>query len=319
MIKVVEGKPIGTFGLIVVKEVAPIIHEKYKERRVEVICPICHKPFITNLRSLTKKDSNKKHPVRMCPLCAKEYVVELNKLRGIGQIDDLSGQVFGHLRALYPLKERKRRSIVWHCQCDCGGSKDVIQVDLKRGHTTHCDLCGCNGFGVGRNLSGLKFGKLTPLYPTDQRKHNSIVWYCYCDCGNYCYKSCDDLTKGHAQSCGCLVSKGESLLHLLLSQLNIKYEVQKTFDDCRNPFTEAKLKFDFYLPDYNCCIEYDGIQHFEYSNTGWDTKEDFQQRVFRDELKNKYCRQNNISLIRIPYWDFDILNEEYILNKLNNL
>lgn len=323
MIKIIEGQPIGTYGLIAVKELPPIVHKNYKERQIEVICPLCNKSFQTDLRRLTKKDTDKKKAVRMCPECSAKYIAELNKIRGEQHIDDLSGKKFGKLTALYPLKERKRRSIVWHCKCDCGGTKNVIQVDLKRGHTTHCDNCGCNGgcnvFGEGKDLTGLTFGKLTPLYPTEKRKHGSIVWYCFCECGNYCYKSCDDLTKGHAQSCGCLVSKGESLLQKLFIQLKIHYQVQKIFDDCINPKTNAKLKFDFYLPDYNCCIEYDGIQHFEYKDSGWDTEEDFQERLFRDKIKNQYCKQHNISLIRIPYWDYDKINEEYIINIMNSI
>lgn len=182
MTEIIEGQPIGTYGLIAVKELPPIVHKNYKERRIEVICPLCNKSFQTDLRRLTKKDTDKRRAVRMCPECSAKYIAELSKIRGEQQIDDLSGKKFGKLTALYPLKERKRRSIVWHCKCDCGGTKNVIQADLKRGHTTHCDNCGCNGFGKGRNLTGLKFGKLTPLYPTERRRHNSIVWYCYCDC-----------------------------------------------------------------------------------------------------------------------------------------
>lgn len=82
MIEVISGKPIGTFSLIVVKELEPIIHKTYKERRVKVVCPICNKPFDTDLRRLTKKKNTKKSPVRMCPICAKKYIAELNKQRG---------------------------------------------------------------------------------------------------------------------------------------------------------------------------------------------------------------------------------------------
>lgn len=320
MIEVIAGQPIGTFGLIVVEELPPIVHKSYKERRVKVVCPLCDKPFDTDLRRLTKKNGNKKKPVRMCPNCAAEYIKELNKIRGVHQIDDISGQRFGKLKALYPLEKRKHRSVIWHCQCDCGGSKDVIQVDLKKGHVTHCDMCTSQngrGFGEPRNLSGLKFGKLTPLYPTKERKHNSVVWYCYCDCGNYCYKSCDDLTKGNSQSCGCLVSKGEALLQNLFIQMNIKFQAQKIFEDCINPKTGCKLKYDFYLPDYNCCIEYDGKQHFTYESIGWNSKEQFEERCFRDSIKNQFCEQRHIPLIRIPYWDYNQINEQYIINLLH--
>lgn len=319
MIEVISGKPIGTFSLIVVKELEPTIHETYKERRVKVVCPICNKPFDTDLRRLTKKKNTKKSPVRMCPFCAKKYIAELNKQRGKLQIDDLAGERFGNLVALYPLEKRRNKSVVWHCKCDCGGYKDVTQVDLRRGHTTHCNLCGCNGFGQERNLSGLKFGKLTALYPTDKRKHDSVIWYCSCECGNFCYKSCNDLTRGHAQSCGCLVSKGETLLQSLFTKMEIKFITQKVFDNCINPKTQSKLKFDFFLPDYNTCIEYDGKQHFQYSGSGWDTKKEFLERQYRDNIKNQYCKKYNIRLIRIPYWDYNQIDERYITNLLHSI
>ena len=108
------------------------------------------------------------------------------------------------------------------------------------------------------------------------------------------------------QSCGCLKSKGEQKISNILSQNNIKYEVQKTFSTCR--FQNGKLAFfDFYLPDYNILIEYDGEQHYFYRNEGWNTKENFEKTKERDIYKNNWCLKNNIKLIRIPY------------TKLNNL
>lgn len=320
MLEVIEGQPIGTHGLIVVKELPPKIHPKYKERQVEVICPVCGKYFVSDLRRLTRKDKVGRRAVSMCPDCSAKNVAEQNKIRGVSYIDDLSGQRFGYLIALYPLETRKRHSVVWHCKCDCGGEKDVIQVDLKRGHTTHCDKCGKHiGFGESKDLTNQHFGKLTALYPTQMRSSGSVVWYCLCDCGNYCYKSCDSLTKGHSQSCGCLISKGEALLQSLFMEMGINYQTQKSFNDCINPKTGAKLKFDFYLPDYNCCVEYDGIQHFKYEGIGWDSEKEFYNRQFRDKIKDVYCKLHNIYLIRIPYWDFSDIDKDYLLDRFNRL
>lgn len=315
MIQLESGQKIGTYGLILVEELPPIIHEKYKERRVEVICPICNQEFETDLRRLTRKN----RPVKMCQECAVKYVEDLNKIRAAQKIDDLTGKKFGKLTAIYPLEKRVRRSVVWHCKCDCGGTKDVLQVDLKRGHTTHCDLCSDKGFGEGRDLSNQKFGKLTPLYPTDQRKHNSVIWYCLCDCGNYCYKTTDALTKGNASSCGCLVSKGEELLQRIFQQMDLNYQPQYTFEDCVNPHTGKQLKYDFYLTDYNICVEYDGIQHFKFTNKGWNTEENYLDTIFRDHIKDEYCSRNNIPLIRIPYSDYNKLDEQYIIKNVLNV
>lgn len=99
--------------------------------------------------------------------------------------------------------------------------------------------------------------------------------------------------------------------------MNIKFEKEKTFKDCLNPKTERYLRFDFYLPDYNCCIEYDGEQHFkEYAN--WNSSS-LKERQYRDNLKNLYCCNNNIKIIRIPYYDFNKINKEYLRDRIENI
>lgn len=258
MIQVIEGQPIGTHGLIVVKELSPIIHQNYKERRIEVLCPICKKPFASDLRRLTKKDTPHKKAVRCCPICMSKINNKRISELGKKTIQDISNQRFGNLIALYPTDKRGGNGydVIWHCVCDCGTELDVLGQDLKRGHTL---------------------------------------------------------------SCGCIKSRGEEKVAQILIQSNIKFYKQYTFNNCINPKTNVKLRFDFYLPEYNCCIEYDGIQHFKCSSSGWDTREDFENRVFRDKIKNQYCNTHNINLIRIPYWDFDNIDKDYLLDKLNFL
>lgn len=72
------------------------------------------------------------------------------------------------------------------------------------------------------------------------------------------------LKRGSVVSCGC---KSQSIpaekIEKILEKNNIRYIKEKTFDKCVNPKTNRYLRFDFYLPDYNCCIEYDGEQHFK--------------------------------------------------------
>lgn len=112
-------------------------------------------------------------------------------------------------------------------------------------------------------------------------------------------------------------SCGEQKIQEVLCSLDIVYEKEKVFQNCINPKTKCLLRFDFYLPDHNCCIEYDGIQHFKYSNNGWNNKKHFEKVKYRDSIKNKYCQNNNIKLIRIPYFDFDKIDKDYLLDKIN--
>lgn len=96
----------------------------------------------------------------------------------------------------------------------------------------------------------------------------------------------------------CKQSKGERMVQSILDELRETYEIQKTFEDLTS--RHQKLPFDFYLPERNLLIEYDGVQHFkEVKYFGGSKKLSSQQR--RDKLKNEYAKDKNIKLLRIPY------------------
>ena len=101
----------------------------------------------------------------------------------------------------------------------------------------------------------------------------------------------------------CRDSKGEMYISKLLDDNNVKYTRQYKFDGCVH---KRKLPFDFYLHDYNICIEYDGAQHSK-SVKNWGGDEALKTSIIRDNIKNNFCLNNNINLIRIPYTD-NILN-----------
>lgn len=104
-------------------------------------------------------------------------------------------------------------------------------------------------------------------------------------------------------------SNGENIIETFLLKQNIKYKREYRFDDCKYKY---RLPFDFYLPEYNTCVEYDGKQHYEPIDYFGGEKA-FKETKKRDDVKNNYCQKNNIKLIRIPYWEFD--NIENILEK----
>lgn len=107
--------------------------------------------------------------------------------------------------------------------------------------------------------------------------------------------------------------KGERIIFDILKNNNIKFEQQKKYDDCKNI---RPLSFDFYLPEYNSCIEYNGIQHYK-PIEHFGGEKSYKQQILNDEIKKEYCINNNITLIIIPYK----LNTEkeiskYIFSKL---
>ena len=96
------------------------------------------------------------------------------------------------------------------------------------------------------------------------------------------------------------------------------FKRQYSFSDLRSD-KNRKLYFDFCIIENNmikCLLEYQGIQHFQYSENWVQTKEDFDAALKRDTLKRNYCKVNNIPLIEIPYWDFSKLNYEYLKDKI---
>ena len=95
----------------------------------------------------------------------------------------------------------------------------------------------------------------------------------------------------------------------LLARLD-NFITQKKFNNCRN---KLPLPFDFYLPNYNICIEFDGIQHFK-SNFYWGGDKQFLKTSENDKIKNNFCKRNNIKLERISYKKFNQI--EKIITKL---
>lgn len=118
----------------------------------------------------------------------------------------------------------------------------------------------------------------------------------------------------HLRGKGCLLckeSKGELKISMLLNDSNIDYLREFKFDECKNI---NKLPFDFYLPKYNLCIEYDGEMHFkEIERFGGKSKLEYYKN--NDNIKNKFCEDYNIKLYRIK---FDQNIEEHIKIILEN-
>jgi predicted Zn-ribbon and HTH transcriptional regulator len=117
--------------------------------------------------------------------------------------------------------------------------------------------------------------------------------------------------------CNASSSKGEINIVNILSNCKANYEQQYAFDDCKNI---SFLRFDFLIKqmDEFFLIEYDGIQHFEPVDFGgrgieW-AEEQFKETKIKDQIKNQYCKDNNIRLYRIPHWKHAEI--ESIVNKL---
>lgn len=123
-------------------------------------------------------------------------------------------------------------------------------------------------------------------------------------CGNDCPACMNSLNE----------SKKLIVIDDFLNTSNVTYVREKTFVDCK---CIKLLRFDRYIEELNLCIEYDGEQHFRKSEF-FGGEEKLKDTQKRDRIKNKYCKENKINLLRIKDKQDPIEQIEKIISKIKN-
>ena len=216
------------------------------------------------------------------------------------------------------------------CQCVCGAYIKTKLNNIRNGHT---QSCGCKAKEErqerGRTVGSLeKKGKdytkiKNPFYTFNkqlkEKNSEGFYWDIICNrCGQH-YKEVpsqliSEKRRRGNNPCPCWKNQSKGILKIidLLNNNNINFIQEYTFEDCLSP-KGNKMKFDFYLPEEKYLIEYDGEQHFIPSNFG-SKEQTGKERLLKqqeyDNIKNQWCKNNNIILIRIPYTQYNILSIE---------
>lgn len=185
-----------------------------------------------------------------------------------------------------------------------------VHTSMKHG----CPECGKIKMGKSHRLSNDDFlskskrvhkGEIVPLEVYNNAR-TKILFHC-----NICDNDFQQKSNNHLNGSGCPVcreSKGSKRIRDYLKSNNISFEMEKRFSDCRG--SKLPLPFDYYLSDYNTLVEFDGIQHYEMTYfSGNLTKKECELRLSNyqkhDKIKDNYCIEKGIKLIRIPYWEVD--------------
>lgn len=158
------------------------------------------------------------------------------------------------------------------------------------------------------------------LYSIAKQSHKDMKWHCNNGIHNDYVRNCNRSMRFSFQCPECASSQGELKISRFLVSNNIDYIPQKTFDDLVG-IRSGLLSYDFYLPEYNVLVEFQGQQHEEPVSFNGESEEVAQERFEiqqeHDRRKRQYAANNNINLLEIWYYDFD--NIENILTETLDL
>ena len=201
----------------------------------------------------------------------------------------------------YSEEKHRRISVKYYCDI-CGEISSIKLANLKNDYLT-CKHC---GKGSHQSLADFKKwlslnydNKFILLNDSEYNNHNTRLHIKCADCGFIFYPSITSLKRSRkalCPKCRSNKSRGEIYIAEFLAKQNIEFFTEWNFDW----LPDKRLRYDFFLPEYKILIEFDGLQHFEWSTYfGSETK--FKQLQNNDKLKNQLAIQNGFSILRIPY------------------
>ncbi len=280
----------------------------HSDKRIKVTCDYCGKEFetlyaiITNGRKIIQKDA--------CSCCAGKKARDVSWQRRANKYFLLAQEVckkedYELLTDIFEFTDVK---MAIDFLCHKHGVQSMMLDNFIRGHK-------CRDCSYETRFENVKLDKnyihsivkskndewLNPNEYTTCTDRNMKI---RCSCGIVFTTSFANFSKANIFRCPICSQKeslGELKIREFLDSHNIKYQQEKRFPDCRD---KKPHPFDFYLPEHNMCIEFDGQQHYQ-NRYGVNS---LQTTQHHDKIKNDYCGYVGIRLLRIPYWEGSKIN-----------
>ena len=279
-------------------------------KKIKAVCDYCSNEYEAQFDLITA--GRKKLDKDCCHRCTGKKASEISRAKRIAKYFPMLRNVCEQYGYKLVTQESDYTDLNMQIQyiCPKHGLMSGKADNLLRGHgclkcsyETRFDTMKLSAEQVANTIASIKENTL--LNPDEYINCVTNNLRIRCRCGNeYTTSYVNFLRHGVNQcpKCSNKESKGEELIRVALDDLGVSFEREKRFDDCRDV---KPLPFDFFLPDYNMCIEFDGQHHYE------DIEEysDLETVIAHDEIKNNYCAKNDIRLLRIPYYEGNYILE----------
>ena len=285
-----------------------IVTSKYQnyKTRITVKNKICNHIWETTPDNLLKGNN--------CPICSR-----LSQRKTHEQFIQELSIVHPNIIVLNKYTTAKTKI---ECLCAVDGYRwDTKATNLLSGYG--CPVCGSKRTGLKKRKTNEQFVLEMSLINPDIELlepyttcHSKIKCKCKLD-GYEWYGMPSNLLR--KEGCPlCCTSKGEREITKYLKENKLEYQPQIMFDGLLG-VGNGKLSYDFYIPQYNLLIEYQGEQHFE-SVEHFGGKEQLLVQQEHDKKKREYAYNNEYNLLEISYTDINNIYEiitEYISNIKN--
>ncbi len=220
----------------------------------------------------------------------------------------------------YDYSPYSNKKVAWKCSvCDYSWIFPISDRTYR-----HCKCPACIGkTPTLKNNFAVKFPELLNEWNRElngdpykylPHSHKKVNWKCS-ECGRSWNSRIQDRTDGGNNCPFCSSSRAEKAMRKFFIKNSIEFISQYSFNNCRN---KKVLRFDFAILNSSTLLlllETQGVQHYKPTDFAGKGKEWAEKNFLyiqeNDNIKLQYCEDNNISLIRIPYWEFD--NIESIL------
>lgn len=274
-----------------------LLSKDYKNNRTKLVLGCkCGEHFETTFGSFMMQNS-----LRVCARC-RQKIITTSQTRAEGSVKLFVSE---NSNCQY-ISGYKTAHTKMTLLCNCGNQFKTNFINFRAGKR-YCNACrpAAHNKYSEEQVSSLVKRESDCVYVSGYTT-SSNKFLVRCACGEEFETLLSNFRAGKKQCLFCSEkrSKGEKQIERWLTENAITYETEKRFEDCRN---KRALPFDFFLPTKNMCIEYDGEQH--YRDHRFAAEGSLREVQNRDGIKNRYCEEVGITLLRISYKDYLRIND----------